>query len=319
MGEFVVAGPGAFDYLNRAITNDCGKLPDDGTLYTVMCREDGTAVDDLLITRIADDQVLVVVNASNIEKDYAHMKALLPSEGVELFDRSDEYGLLAVQGPKSRDLLKSCALFSPVHDRIDDLGYYRYLRFQADGHDIIVSRTGYTGELGFELFVPAAGARHVWNEIVDTGGEFGLSPVGLAARDTLRFEAAFCLYGHELDDATTPLEAGLKWVVKLKKHGGFVGRDALLAEKKDGSRKKLVGFEIEGRNIARQDYPVMLNGDVVGTVTSGTFSPTLEKSLCMAYIDADRLDDRQSYSIQARKKLVGARVVALPFYASRAR
>jgi aminomethyltransferase len=319
MGEFVVSGPGTFDCLNRVITNDCSKLPEDGVLYTVMCRDDGTTVDDLLVMRLADDRAIVVVNAANVEKDLRYMKSLLSADGVELADRSDAYGLLAVQGPLSRELLKKCPTFAPVKDKLDEIAYYRHLRFDADGDEVIVSRTGYTGELGFEVFVPAARTRSVWSEFAEHGREYGLLPVGLAARDTLRFEAAFCLYGHELDDETSPLEAGLKWVVKLKKPGGFVGRDALFAEIENGSKKKLTGLELEGRNIARQGYPVMFGEEVVGKVTSGTFSPTLQKSLCMAYVDADRLGDDRGYSVQVRKKLVAARVTPLPFYPSRAR
>jgi aminomethyltransferase len=198
------------------------------------------------------------------------------------------------------------------------MAYYRYRSFEDNGDLFIVSRTGYTGEIGFEIFVPASRTVALWEEISAYGREFGLSPVGLAARDTLRFEAAFCLYGHELDDETSPLEAGLNWVVKFKKPGGFVGFDALLAEKNNGSKKKLVGMELEGRNIARQGYPVLLGEEVVGKVTSGTFSPSLDKSLCMAYIDTDRLDG-DGYCVQVRKKAVKSDIARLPFYPSRAR
>jgi len=317
MGEFILSGPGAFDYLNRVVTNDCSKLVDGGVLYTVMCRQDGTTVDDLLVCRMPGGQALVVVNASNIEKDFAHMRSLLPEDGtVTLEDASDRTALLAVQGPFSRDVLKSCPLFSPVKDTLDGLAYYNLFRYRIGGDEVVVSRTGYTGELGYEVFIPPARAREFWDELASHGKPFGLQPVGLAARDTLRFEASFCLYGHELDDNTTPLEAGLAWVVKLKK-GGFVGRDALLAEKEAGPRRKLIGLELEERNIARQDYPIMHGVEVVGKVTSGTFSPTLEKSLAMAFVDRDRLDD--AYSVQVRKKLVGATVTPLPFYPSRAK
>jgi aminomethyltransferase len=319
MGEFIVSGPGTFEYLDSVVTNNCGKLAADGVLYTVMCRENGTVVDDLVISRLADDRALVVANAANIEKDLLHLNLLLPPDGVELADKSDDYALLAVQGPDSRELLKRCPTFVPARDRLDEIGYYRYLSLEAGGDELLVSRTGYTGEIGFELLVPAARALAIWNELMENGREFGLSPVGLAARDTLRFEASFCLYGHELDDETTPLEAGLAWVVKFKKPGVFVGRDALLAEKNDGSTKTLMGLELEGRNIARQGYPVMRGEEVVGKVTSGTFSPTLKKSLCMAYIDADRTSGETAYSIQVRKKQVAASVAQLPFYSSRAR
>jgi aminomethyltransferase len=319
MGEFVVSGPGTYEYLNRIVTNDCRKLPVGGVLYTVMCRDNGTAVDDLLVMRITDDRAMLVVNAANIEKDLRHMKSLLPDAGVELSDRSEGYGLLAVQGPKSRDVIKSCPVFAPVREKLDEIDYYRFSRFDADGDEIIISRTGYTGELGFEIFIPAKRTPAVWGEITSHGNEYGLLPIGLAARDTLRFEAAFCLYGRELDDETTPLEAGLQWVVKLKKPGGFVGRQALAAEKESGSKKKLMGLELEGKSIARHGHPVMSGSEVIGKVTSGTFSPTLQKSLCMAFIDADRLDDDRVYAVQVRKQLVAARVTPLPFYSSRAR
>jgi aminomethyltransferase len=318
MGEFFVSGPGTFDYLNRVATNNCKKLPPDGVLYSVMCRKDGTVVDDLLVTRLGEDSAFLVVNASNIDKDFAHMQSLLPAEGVTLENRSDDIGLLAVQGPDSRELLKSCPLFATIKESLDEMGYYRYRRLEDNGDVFYISRTGYTGEVGFEIFAPASRTAALWDEIAGHGKKFGLSPVGLAARDTLRFEAAFCLYGHELDDETSPLEAGLNWVVKFKKPGGFEGFDTLIAENENGSRKKLVGLELEGRNIARQGYAVMSGNEVVGKVTSGTFSPTLEKSLCMAYIDADRLDS-DSFDVQVRKKAVKSVLTPLPFYASRAR
>ncbi|MGD8412956.1 MAG: glycine cleavage system aminomethyltransferase GcvT [Candidatus Latescibacterota bacterium] len=319
MGEFVVSGPAAFEYLDRLVTNNCSKLPVDGVLYTVMCRENGTVVDDLLVSRLAADRAMVVVNAANIDKDFRHMASMLPSEGVVLENKSDEYALLAVQGPVSRELLGSTRTFEPVKDRLGDIAYYSCFRFTLGDDEIIVSRTGYTGELGFEIFLPSGRARDVWEDIMSAGTAFGLSPVGLAARDTLRFEASFCLYGNELDDETTPLEAGLKWVVKFKKPGGFVGKDALLAERDSGPRKKLVGMELEGKNIARHGYAVMSGDEMVGRVTSGTFSPTLSKSLCMAYVDTDRLNDDSEYQIQIRKKMAGAKITPLPFYASRAR
>lgn len=319
MGEFIVSGPRALDFLDRAVTNDCKTLSDGGVLYTVMCRDNGTAVDDLLITRLAEDRALVVVNAANIDKDFAHMKAMLPeNDGVELVNASDRYGLLAVQGPNACSLLQNCPTFEPVRERLESVVYYRYFRFESSGEELIVSRTGYTGEKGFEIFVPSHRVRALWEEITAHGADFGLSPVGLAARDTLRFEVSFCLYGHELDDETTPLEAGLNWVVKLKKPE-FRGKEALAAEKKRGSKKVLVGLELEEKNIARQGFPVMQGNEVVGIVTSGTFSPTLKKSLCMAYVDADRSGEDQTYEVQIRKKNVPAHRTPLPFHASRAK
>jgi len=315
MGEFVVSGPDTWEWLNRVVTNNVARLPDDGVLYTVLCREDGTAVDDLLISRLGPERALVVVNAANIEKDFAHMSALVEGE-VALEDHSDRWALFAVQGPESRALLGECPSFEPVHDRLGEVGYYRYLSFESDLGTVMVSRTGYTGELGFEVFVAPGGAAALWGEIASRGESRGIRPVGLAARDTLRFEAAFCLYGHELDDETTPLEAGLRWVVKFKK-GDFVGREALLRSRDDGLRKQLVGLELDGRNIARQGYDVTVDGQARGRITSGTFSPTLGKSLALAYVDAE-VATAERVDVAIRNKNVSARRVDTPFYPSRA-
>ena len=315
MGEFVVSGPDTWAYLDRVVTNDCSKLAADGVLYTVMCREDGTVVDDLLVTRIAADRALIVVNASNIEKDFAHMQRLVAGR-VELENASDEWALIAVQGPRAHELVKVTPMLAAVRDEVDALGYYRWRAFASDGDRFILSRTGYTGERGFEIFAPPARARELWDQLMVTGATMGVAPAGLGARDTLRFEASLCLYGHELDDETTPLEAGLQWLVKLGKPA-FVGRDALAGEKERGSRKQLLGFELEGRNIARQGYAVMRGESMVGKVTSGTWAPTLKKSLCMAYVDADSVD--AELAIQVRTNAVAAKQVPIPFYASKAR
>jgi aminomethyltransferase len=319
MGEFVVSGPDTWAYLDHLVTNDCSRLPADGVLYTVMCRENGTVVDDLLVARLANDHALVVVNASNIEKDFEHMKwaaSGFSRKRVELHNASDEWALIAVQGPKSREVVKAAPMLEPVCARIDSIPYYRWVSFEAGGERVIVSRTGYTGELGFEIFVSPVRARELWDQLLEVGRPFGILSAGLGARDTLRFEASLCLYGHELDDETTPLEAGLQWLVKLGK-GDFLGRTALAREKEKGSKRKLVGFELEGRSIARQGYAVMRGDAMVGKVTSGTFAPTLKKSLCMAFVDADSVDER--LAVQVRAHTVPASRVHIPFYPSRAR
>jgi len=316
MGEFVVSGPDTWKFVNSIVTNNCDTLVDNGALYTVMCRDNGTVVDDLLVTRLGPEKALIVVNASNIDKDFDHMQKQLAGD-VKLENDSEQYALLAVQGPASRDVLKACPSFAAAAEQIDEVGYYRCFSIHHGGSEIIISRTGYTGELGFEVFIPTGHARNIWNELLENGASHGLVPIGLAARDTLRFEAAFCLYGHELDDETTPLQAGLRWVVKLKK-ASFTGRDALIAEKKQGSTKRLAGFVLDGRNIARQGYEVLANGKVVGRVTSGTFSPTLKQSICMAYVDTTVSSDAE-FAIQIRNKAVPMTQVDLPFYASRAR
>lgn len=319
MGEFIVSGPDTWTYLNHVITNDCSKLPSDGVLYTAMCHENGGVVDDLLVTKLADDRALVVVNASNIDKDFGHMKwaaSSLSRKRVELHNASDEWALIAVQGPRSFDLMKATPMLAPVRGEIDAISYYRWRSFDAPGGRIVVSRTGYTGERGFEIFVPPSRAAELWSELLAAGAPFGVQPAGLGARDTLRFEAALCLYGHELDDEHTPLEAGLSWLVKLDKPE-FIGRAVLAKEKEKGSKKKLVGLELEGRVIARQGYAIMRGDAMVGKVTSGTHAPTLKKSLCLAYIDADSVD--AELTVQVRAHLVPVKRVPIPFYASRAR
>jgi glycine cleavage system T protein (aminomethyltransferase) len=315
MGEFIVSGPDTWRYLDRVVTNDCSRLAADGILYTVMCRDDGTVVDDLLVSRIADDRALVVVNASNIDKDFAHMNALV-SGRVELEDASDAWALIAVQGPRAHETVRATPMLAPVRDAIDGVIYYRWRAFGEGADRVIVSRTGYTGERGFEIFVRPERALELWNQLMEAGKGFGITPAGLGARDTLRFEASMCLYGHELDDETTPLEAGLNWLVKLNK-ADFVGRDVLVRQKEHGVPKTLVGFELEGRGIARQGYAVMRGESVVGKVTSGTYSPTLKKSLCMAYVDTDSAE--ADLAIQVRTQAVPAARVSLPFYRSRAR
>jgi aminomethyltransferase len=315
MGEFIVSGPDTWTWLDRVVTNDCSKLPPDGVLYTVMCRENGTVVDDLLVSRMADDRALVVVNASNIDKDFAHMQALLRGR-VELENASEAWALIAVQGPRAHETVAATPMLSAIRAGLDSIAYYRWRALEVGGNRLVVSRTGYTGERGFEIFVPPSLAMELWTQLMAAGAPFGIAPAGLGARDTLRFEASLCLYGHELDDETTPLEAGLNWLVKLGKRD-FVGRAALAAEKERGSKKKLFGFELEGRNIARQGYAVMRGDSMVGKVTSGTYSPTLKKSLCMAYVDADSL--AAALAIQVRTSAIPGRRVPIPFYPSRAR
>jgi aminomethyltransferase len=317
MGEFLVLGRGAKGLVNEIITNDCSKLEAGGLQYSAMCREDGTTVDDLLVYVLGDDRVLLVVNASNIEKDLRHVTSF-PAEGARVEDRSDDYALLAVQGPMARDVLKACSLFDEVHGELDRCPYYRGFTFAHDGDDVLVSRTGYTGELGFEVFVPPGRAVRFWEAIMSAGSPFGIAPVGLGARDTLRFEASYCLYGHELDDETSPLEAGLGWVVKLNKNS-FRGIHALRREKETGPRRMLVGLELEGRNIARPGYRILSDGKDVGKVTSGAFSPTMGKNLCMALIERRAREENASLTVVVRDKKVAASITPIPFYKSRAK
>ncbi len=310
MGEISITGPDVKEFVNGIITNNCAKIGPGGVQYTVMCREDGTVVDDLLVAVMGEDKILIVVNAVNTEKDFQHIQSLQTSD-IRVEDVSEHYALFAVQGPLSREVLKSCPFFAPVKDDLENVPYYRYFYFSHEKADIMVSRTGYTGELGFEIFTPPSIAPLVWGSIIEAGKPFGITPVGLAARDTLRFEAAYCLYGQEIDDFTTPLEAGLGWVVKLAKKN-FVGRSALLKEKQAGSRKTLIGLELAGRAIARQGFPVMMEDKIVGKVTSGNFSPTLKKSLCMAFVDTAEMNNSQHQHLTASQTAIGAKEVSPP-------
>ncbi len=317
MGEFLVTGHGAREFVNEVITNDCSKLAPGALQYSVMCREDGTTVDDLLVFVLGEERVMLVVNAANIDKDFAHVSTF-DKHGLCVDNASDAYALLAVQGPMTREILKACPIFRGVKAEIDETPYYKAFSFEYEGDEVLVSRTGYTGELGFEIFIPPKHAPVFWERIFEAGSPHGLVPIGLGARDTLRFEASYCLYGHELDDSTSPLEAGLSWVVKLNKPS-FRGIEALRREKEAGSPRALIGLELEGKNIARPGYRVIKDGADAGKVTSGAFAPTLQKSFCMASIDRKAKDGATEYKVVIRDRQVPAGVTPLPFYKGRAK
>ncbi len=313
MGEISVRGAGAEAFLQGLTPNDVAKLAPGRAHYSGLLTERGTYIDDVLVYRLAADRFLVVANASNAERDLAWIAARAEGvAGVEVADVSDDYALLALQGPRALEILAPLAA-SEAGD-ISGLRYYGFLEGTVDGVPAIVSRTGYTGEDGFELYLPPAEAPRVWRRLLAAGAPHGIQPAGLGARDTLRLEAAMALYGHEIDETTTPFEAGLGWVVKLGKGGDFVGRDALVAQRQAGLERKLVGFTIEGRGIARQGHAVREGGETVGTVTSGTFSPSFEKALGMAYVPT-RLEAAGSrLAIDVRGRELPAVVAPLPFY-----
>jgi len=306
MGEFHVAGPRALEFLNRAITNDVAALVPGQALYSPMCRPDGGIVDDLLVYRFPD-HYMVVVNASTTAKDFAWLEAQAPA-GVTFEDRSDQTALLAIQGPKAAEVLRG-----QVPDAVLDLGYYRFAEARAFGADAVVSRTGYTGEDGFEIYHHPRDAAQVWEGIVAAGRPAGLELVGLGARDTLRLEVAYMLYGNDIDDTTTPLEAGLGWTVKLAK-SEFVGRDALVAQKERGLGRKLVGIELDGRRVPRHGMAIASNDRIVGQVTSGTFSPSLERPIGMGYVESALAKNGQPLEIHAGESRLAARVAPRPFY-----
>jgi aminomethyltransferase len=309
MGEVRVAGPGALAFLQRLTPNDVSKLGPGRAHYSGLLTERGTYLDDILVYRFGDDDFLVVVNASNRERDFAWIAGhAAGAAAVEVADVSDDWALLALQGPRA------AAVLAPLTDvDLGALRYYGFARGHAAGAPAIVSRTGYTGEDGFELFVAPAAARRVWDALLAAGASHGLAPAGLGARDTLRLEAAMALYGHELDEETTPLEAGLGWVVKLDK-GDFIGRDALVRQREEGIPRRLVGFEVRERGIARDGHRVVAGGEVVGRVTSGTWSPTFAKALGMAYVPPDLAAPGAGLTLEVRGRGLAAEVVPLPFY-----
>jgi aminomethyltransferase len=301
MGEAVFRGPDAEAAVQRLVTRDVSRLEEGQAGYAAVCYEDGGTVDDVLVYKREGD-FLVVVNASNRQKDLAHFRENAGDLNVEVSDESDDWALLALQGPKAAELLQNL-----TDADLSSLKYYRFVEGDVSGAGAIISRTGYTGEDGFELYLSPDDAPRVWRELVEAGA----TPVGLGARDTLRLDAGMCLYGNELDAETTPLEAGIGFAVHLDKEQEFIGQDALRSEKEEGLRKKLVGFELEGRGIARHDHPVRADGETVGRVTSGTLSPTLNKAIGLALVSPE-VEDR--FEVVIRDRPVGARTVALPFY-----
>ena len=306
MGEFFVSGSGALEFLNHMVTNDLAAVVPGQAMYSPMCRPGGGIVDDLLIYR-ARDNFMVVVNASNIAKDLAWMKEHCPA-GVTIDDRSAQTALLAVQGPRAPDVLRG-----HVPDAALDLGYYRFLEGPLFGIDAVIARTGYTGEDGFELYFDPRDAATVWNGLEAAGRAAGMEPVGLGARDTLRLEMGYMLYGNDIDDSTSPLEAGIGWTVKLKKPD-FIGRAALVRQKEQGLTRKLVALELDGRRVARHGMMVEVNDRPVGCVTSGTFSPSLERPIAMAYVEKEFTVPGTLLDVVAGASRLEARVGTAPFW-----
>lgn len=306
MGEFIVKGKNALPFLQLVTVNDAAKLVPGQAQYSAMCYENAGIIDDLLVYKIGDNHFMVVVNASNIDKDFQWMKShLLPD--VELRDESDGTALLAIQGPKSLSTLQK---LTPVN--LSAIGYYHFTQGSVSGVEMTISRTGYTGELGFELYFPVVHAEKIWKAIFDAGKEFGIAPVGLGARDTLRLEMGFCLYGNDIDQTTNTLEAGLGWITKINK-GNFIGKPVLEKAKAHGLERKLVGIVIEEKAFPRHGYAIQSNGTSIGSVTSGTFSPSLEKGIALGYVSAASALVGCSVQIEVRGKAVEGKVAALPF------
>jgi aminomethyltransferase len=308
MGEFILRGPHALDLIQKTTSNDASKLSDGKVQYSCFPNLEGGIVDDLLVYRIREDQYMLVVNASNIEKDWNWLKQN-DTWGVEMLDISNKTALLAVQGPLAVKALQKLTAYP-----LDTLAYYTFTKSTFAGiENVLISATGYTGAGGFEIYFDREHAHQIWNAIFDAGKEFGIEPAGLAARDTLRLEMGFCLYGNDINDHTSPIEAGLGWITKFTKD--FNHREVLEAQKANGVSRKLVGFELVDKGIPRHDYEICdANGNSIGIVTSGTMSPSLKKAIGMGYIPSTLATSGSEIFIKVRDKLLAARVVKLPFY-----
>lgn len=307
MGEFGIRGPQALDLVQRITTNDASKLDVGQAQYSVMCQEDGGAVDDCLVYRFSD-HYMIVVNASNRDKDREWVLANSAGLDVQFQDRSDDIALLAIQGPSAAGIVARL-----TEAALDDIGYYHFSLGTVAGVSAIISRTGYTGEDGFELYVANGDAVALWRALMDAGAGDGLIPVGLGARDSLRLEMGYALYGNDIDGSRTPLEAGLGWVVKLDK-GDFVGREAMQRQKETGIKDRLVGFVLKERGFPRHGYAVNWNGEPAGEVTSGVVSPVLGVGLGMAYVPVAAAKPGTAIDVVIRNKSCPAEVVRPPFY-----
>jgi aminomethyltransferase len=308
MGELEVQGKDALANIQKWITNDASKLAAGQALYSPMCREHGGCVDDLLVYKKGDDNYLLVVNAANIEKDFEWVKQNSFGD-VTIRNASEDTAQLALQGPLAEQVLQKL-----TDTDLSQIKYYWFLEnVDVAGVKCLVSRTGYTGEDGFELYCAASDAAKLWESILEAGKEDGVLPVGLGARDTLRFEARLPLYGQEISEDITPLEAGLSFFVKFDK-GDFIGRDALLKQKEEGVNRKLVGFEMIERGIPRTRYEVQVNGETIGEVTTGTMGPTVKKNIGLALIDANYATIGQELDIIIRNKPVKGVIIKTPFY-----
>jgi aminomethyltransferase len=308
MGEIEVWGEDALDFVQKITVNDASKLANGRVQYSAMCYDDGGIVDDLLVYNMGDHYMLVV-NAANIEKDFAWMQKNLSAD-VELRNRSDEFSLLAVQGPKSLEALQPLTKIN-----LSEVQYYHFVKGELAGvSDMIISRTGYTGELGFELYFPAdiANGRKVWDEVFTAGKEHDIAPIGLGARDTLRLEMGFCLYGNDIDQTTNTLESGLSWITKFDK-GEFNGKGSMTKAKANGLKRKLVGFTLKDKAFPRHGYTISTNGEQIGVVTSGTFSPILDKGIGMGYVPTSSAKPGTTLNILIRNKEIPATVTPLPF------
>jgi aminomethyltransferase len=307
MGELDVRGPDAERFLQYVTTNDVTKLVPGQAQYSAICREDGGVLDDCIVYRF-DDHYMVVVNASNLDKDRDWIQSHTGGFDVTVTDHSDETGLVALQGPASQGILQRL-----TDTDLDGIGYYHFVEGSVAGVPCVISRTGYTGEDGFELYLPADRTAEVWRRVMEAGQQDGLQPAGLGARDSLRLEMGYALYGNDMDERRTPLEAGLAWITKLDK-GDFIGRDALLQQKERGVSQRLIGFICQERGFPRHGYAVHVDGEPAGEVTSGVVSPMLQQGVGMCYVPAAVARPGRRVDIMVRDKPIPAELVRPPFY-----
>ena len=308
MGEFFITGPNALSLIQRVCSNDASKLEDGQAQYSCFPNEDGGVVDDLIVYRIAAEKWLLVVNASNIDKDWAWIN-LHNTMGASLENSSDHYSLLAIQGPKAIQAMQSL-----TQENLSAIKFYTFkMNTFAGVENVIISATGYTGSGGFEIYCKNTQVAKIWTKVLEAGADWGIQPIGLAARDTLRLEMGYCLYGNDIDDTTSPLEAGLGWITKFNKD--FINSESLKKQKELGVSKTLVGFELSQRGIPRQGYAIVdAQGNSIGRVTSGTMSPSMGKGIGLGYVPVALKEVGSQIHIQIRNKIVPAMVVKLPFY-----
>lgn len=309
MGEFLIEGSNALDLIQKVTSNDASKLTVGKAQYSCLPNENGGIVDDLIVYKVKDETYLLVVNASNIEKDWNHISKYNEAIKAEMKNISEGYSLLAIQGPKAVEAMQSITSVD-----LSSIKFYNFVVADFAGIEhVIISATGYTGSGGFEIYCKNSEVKQVWDTVFEAGAGFGIKPIGLAARDTLRLEMGYCLYGNDINDETSPFEAGLSWITKFSKN--FVNSEALAKEKEHGVKRKLIAFELDGRGIPRQGYDIVDNqGKTIGEVTSGTMSPSMGKGIGLGYVPKIFTEVGSKINIQIRKNPVPATVVKLPFY-----
>ncbi|MGB5379207.1 glycine cleavage system aminomethyltransferase GcvT [Muriicola sp.] len=310
MGEFLIEGPNALDLIQKVTSNDASKLTVGKAQYSCLPNETGGIVDDLIVYKVKEETYLLVVNASNIEKDWNHISKYNADYKAEMKDISENYSLLAIQGPKAVEAMQSITSVD-----LEQIRFYNFVVGDFAGIEhVIISATGYTGSGGFEIYCKNTEVKQVWDTVFEAGAAYGIKPIGLAARDTLRLEMGYCLYGNDINDETSPLEAGLGWITKLSKDN-FVNKDGLAKQKEEGVKRKLVAFELNERGIPRQGYAILdKDENEIGSVTSGTMSPSLGKGIGLGYVPTEFASPGSNLKIQIRKNSVGATTIKLPFY-----